>query len=156
MSIAAKVLSPFSDFCCFRCVMLPLTSGINYCFLHLFLLFYYWIWVSLKVNNVSNFIKTFNFSLRYCDITIFKIALVNHLELKKTFWSRDCYQVQQLLPYTKFHQKSDNFLSRYGDITISKMAAVRHFGLVVRPNIACGKRISSPKRCVKFSRLLVL
>jgi len=50
--------------------MLLLTSVINYCFLHLFLLFYYWILVLLKVSNVSNFSKIVQFFteiLRYND-----------------------------------------------------------------------------------------
>ena len=33
---AAIVLSPFFNFCCFRCVIMTLTGVINYVFLHLF------------------------------------------------------------------------------------------------------------------------
>jgi len=36
MSTAAKVLSPFFYFCCFRCVILPLTGVINYFFAFIF------------------------------------------------------------------------------------------------------------------------
>ena len=32
---AAIMLSPFFYFCCFRCVIVPLTGVINYVFLHL-------------------------------------------------------------------------------------------------------------------------
>ena len=51
-----KVISPFFKtfffhFCCFRCVILPLTGVIKYVFLHLYLLFYCQFW--LQERSVS-------------------------------------------------------------------------------------------------------
>ena len=78
--------------------------------------------------------KSDDFSLRYGDITIFKMTAVRHLE----FW-----KFSFLITWRSFSSKSaavfqiswksDDFSLRYGDISILKMAAVRHLGIVLPP-----------------------